>query len=546
MGVRSIRLLFTLAVIIAIGSMTEARRHHGRRGKGRRHWRRLRGPRAAHHRLGHLGPLGFGLRLIAQHRSLTAKSQKARTFALLQSNVARATGFLTSLAFNSVPAEVEGRVLGQFAASASPEDKVRHVMRPRLLQSANATATITTVVDLGKGFTTTINNFPAPRNGTPNQPSGLYSMHQAYDLRPPTSNQTNSGNISASLAFQPGGGLVPNQLTILLSGAVNQVTLGFSKSCVFPVAASSPSLAGVNSTSGRVNPQIAPTWLSIFAPNAFEVFAADSGFGKLNSGVQGNVSVSYPQMSKAAGEAQGLYSQTLTFNTTQNMRLLQIYCPIVDSPDGSWAVNITGSPVITPVVVPPAANTTNATGRTNGTNGTNSTNGTNTTNATNGSLGQGNSTSNSSNSSNNGVVDPSSNGAPSNSTNPDSNSRDSDRTSYNKTALIVGVVLGSLLLIAIVVIIVLCVKLSKKRQEIITDEGYGPNAGFKRFDDERKVANGPANLEIPTSNALPDSQVTGLGHGDTGVAWRQNDTIVVAEDAVDRENPFGIPAKPFA
>jgi len=289
--------------------------------------------------------------------------------------------------------------------------------------------------------------------------------------------------------------------------------------------ASSPSLDGINSTTGKVNSQTAPQWLNIFAANAFEVYATQLAFGGLNSGVNGNVTVQYPNFNKDAATAQRLYSQELYFaDKLPPIRLIQIYCPIVDSSDGSWSVNVTGAVVTGPVVTPPANTTTNNTNTT-----------TDTTNVTNSTHGP------------NGVFDPTTGNSTSNTT-ADSTNRPS---SLNKTALIVGVVLGTLLLIAIAIIIYLCVKVSKKRQEIITDEGYGPNAGFKRFDEERKVAptssdyptNGGPNT-VQTTNNLPE--VTGKGdgkaEGDTGFGWRQNEPIVIAEDDhQSQKNPFGNP-----
>ena len=455
---------------------------------------------------------------------MTAKSQKARTFAQLHRHVARVTDFVTSLVINNVPTEATGRALGPVATHFPFRDKVRHVMRPRLLQSVNANPTVTAVTNPGKGYTYTLNNIFPVRNASSNQPGpGIFNIHQAYDLRASAVNQSNNTTMSASLGFQPNGYLAPNQITLLLPGALSQVTLVFSQTCVFPVAASSPSLAGINSTTGQVNPRTAPSWLNIFAYNAFEVSAAQTGFGKLDSGVPGNVSVSFPQNSKTAAEAQGLYSQTLTFNDTQSMRLIQIYCPLLDSANGSWSVNVTGSTVIGPVVVPSAANATDTTN---------------------------NATSNGANDTSNATDNTTNNGNPSNTSNPDADA-DSENSakpsSFNKTALIVGLVLGVVLIIPVIAVIYLCVKLSKKKQEIITDEGYGPNAGFKRFDEEQKVVTDyNTGLEIPTSNALPESQATGTGQGDTGFGWRQNETIVVAEDSNDRENPFGPPAKSFA
>jgi len=467
---------------------------------------------------------------------MTAKNLKDRTISQINHSVSQVSDFFASLTLNNspTPIRVQGSPLSPRSTYTHAADKVKHVARSRLLQSAaNATPTVTTVTDPSHGFTFTFNNFFGNANSSVFQTSQLYAIHQTYDLRTPINNSSNSTNMSASLSFQSNGLLVPNQITLLLPSSYNLLNLQFSKSCVFPIAASSPSLSGINSTTGKINAQTVPQWLQIFAPNAFEVFATQLAFGGLNSGVNGNVTVQYPNFAKDAATNQRLYSQELYFaDKLPPIRLVQIYCPVIDSPDGSWSVNITGSNVQGPVVNPPA-NTTNAT--TNVTNNqTNTTNGTTTNNT-----------------SPNGFVDPT-NG--NNTSIPDPNSSVYQAPKLNKLALILGVVLGTLLLVAVIVIIVLCVKLSKKRQEIITDEGYGPNAGFKQFDEERKVAvtssDFPTNgaHSVQTTNHLPVITEKGdvKAEGDAGFGWRKDDPIVIAEDdAQNQENPFGQPAKPY-
>lgn len=400
-----------------------------------------------------------------------------------------------------------------------------HLLHGRTLQAMPPPVpTINMITDVNRGFNFTLNNFrigrPQDRDESPHNhhPYGLSSLHQVYDLRGPMI-MANDTQVGFDLHLKATLFRAPNQLTLILANSHNNFIFNFSKSCLFPIVATSANLTGIDPVTGQVNSLAVPTWLKIINHSSFQVSAARLAFVDLSSSVAANFSMSFPQMSTTAAELRGLYSQNLTFNEpSPSFRLVQIYCPIVTGESTNWSLNITALEATRRISPVPPLNSTNSTTPVNNTNIT------------------WNNTS--------PLPPPEPIWPPYR-----------RRRHLNVPALVIGLVLGTLLIAALITIVVLCCKLKAKNPKIIREDGYGPEGGFKQFDEEKKTstADGQLSRSVFLASAVTTNQLPSPGDDNTDGTgkkskndWPQTEQVVIAESTQVNELPSEEPNKQYA
>lgn len=256
-------------------------------------------------------------------------------------------------------------------------------------------------------------------NGTTAQANTLYQSHQLTDLR--ASLASSNSSKTASLSFDAkNNSRAVNQLTILIPGNTNSVNLQFSESCLFPAFAYAQYIAGLQASTGDVTDATKiPSWYTQVSSDSFSMNGDLLGIRGLSSSRMSSLSVEYPNYSKDNARNLGAYNQTIYFGETySSYRSLLVYCPLIDSIDGSWSVKVAPQniTVVTPTPSPTPTPTPTPT-----------------------------------------------NGTTNNTAQVETNT--STDSGYNKAALIVGLVLGILLLLALAAIAWLCCKLRRKSQE---------------------------------------------------------------------------------